>query len=128
MDVWVQKFRHLCYCAEISMCWYVPMPKCSCVRNSLCLKIPMSKCSCVEISGTSTAPNGVFAKLFPWWNINPQMTLAEMFHANMFHAEMVGRRIVFCNEQIQVFSRTTFRLCAPLNYSLWVYVYVSLLT
>ena len=50
MDVSAQTFRHLCYCAEMSMCRNVPVPKCSCAENSSCRKVPMSKCSRVEMS------------------------------------------------------------------------------
>ena len=50
MDVSAQTFRHLCYCAEMSMCRNVPVPKCSCAENSSCRKVTMSKCSRVEMS------------------------------------------------------------------------------
>ena len=50
MDFSAQTFWHLCYCAKMSMCRNVPVPKCSCAENSSCRKVPMSKCSRVEMS------------------------------------------------------------------------------
>ena len=55
IDILAQTFRHLCYCAKMSMCQIDPVPKCSWAKNSSCQKsscqkVPMSKCSRVEMS------------------------------------------------------------------------------
>ena len=47
-------------------------------RNVLVLKSPSA--------GTSAAPNGAHAEMFPWWNIRAEMTLAEMFSAEMVYS------------------------------------------
>ena len=41
MDVTAQTFRLLNYCAEMSMCQNVPVPKFSCAKNSSCRKFPL---------------------------------------------------------------------------------------
>ena len=43
MDVSAQTFRHLCYCAEMSMCQNVPVPKCPWCRKILVPKSPDAK-------------------------------------------------------------------------------------
>ena len=48
IDVSAQTFWHLCYCAEMSMCRNVPVPKCSCAKNSSCRKFPVPKIPHVE--------------------------------------------------------------------------------
>ena len=80
MDVSAQTFWHLCYCAKMSMCQNVPMPRHSCAKNSLNQKIPMSKCSHVKRSicqNVSSAEWCTYLKMFPWWNICAEMTLAK---------------------------------------------------
>ena len=49
MDILAQTFRHLCYCAEMSMCRNVPMPKCSCAKKSSCRKVLVPKSPHVEM-------------------------------------------------------------------------------
>ena len=49
MDVSAQTFRHLCYCAEMSMCRNVPVPKCSCAESFSCRKVPVPKSPHVEM-------------------------------------------------------------------------------
>ena len=45
-----QTFRYLCYCAEMSPCRNVLVPKIPRVENSSCRKVPMSERSRVETS------------------------------------------------------------------------------
>ena len=67
MDIYSQTFRHLCYCAEMSMCQNVPMPKCSCAENSSCWKVFMPKSPHVE--------------MFPCWNVHlPECLQYRMVH------------------------------------------------
>ena len=56
------------------------MPKSPRAEKSPCRNVPMLKC---PSAGTSAAPNGACAKMFPWWNIRAEMTLAKIFRAQM---------------------------------------------
>ena len=49
MDVSAQTFWHLCYCAEMSMCRNVPVPKCSCAEKSSCRKVLVPESPHVEM-------------------------------------------------------------------------------
>ena len=65
MDGWT--FQHLCYCAEMSMCWNVPVPKCSCAENSSCRKCLVPKSPHVET--------------FPCWNVHlPERSQCRTVH------------------------------------------------
>ena len=87
MDISAQTFRHLCYCAEMSMCRNVPVPKSPRAEKSPCRNVPVLKC---PSAGMSAALNGACAEMFPWWNICAEMTLAEMFRAKMVYRPAVS--------------------------------------
>ena len=67
-------------CAEMLMCRKFLVPKIPRAENSQCRNVPVLKS---PSAGTSAAPNGASAEMFPWWNIRAEMTLAEMFCAEM---------------------------------------------
>ena len=85
--------------AKISMCRNVQVPKYPCAEMFLCQKFLVPKIPRAEKSpcrnvpvlkhpsaGTSAAPNGACAEMFPWWNIRAEMTLAKMFRAEMVYS------------------------------------------
>ena len=68
------------YC--FARCQNIQVPKIPCAKNSLCQNIPVLKS---PSAGTSPAPNGACAEMFPWWNIHAEMTLADMFCTEMVY-------------------------------------------
>ena len=69
-------------CAEMFRCRKFFMPKIPRAENTPCRNVPVLKS---PSAGTSAAPNGSCAEMFPWWNIHAKMTLAEMFQAEMVY-------------------------------------------
>ena len=69
-------------CAEMFRCPKFLVPKIPCAENSPCQNVTVLKS---PSAGTSAAPNDACAKMFPWWNIRVEMTLAEMFRAEMVY-------------------------------------------
>ena len=71
-----------CPRAEMFLCQKFLGPKSPCAEKSPCRNVPVLKC---PSAGTSAAPNGARAEMFPWWNIRAKMTLAKMFRAEMVY-------------------------------------------
>ena len=88
--IWTFRHRHFGTCAtlpkcphaEIFLCWKFLVPKIPHAEKSPGWNVPVLKCPSAR---TYAAPNGARAKMFPWWNICAEMTLAEMFHATMVY-------------------------------------------
>ena len=72
LDISSQTFRHLCYCAEMSMCRNIHGAK-----KSLCQKVPVPKSPCTETSTETECsmwPKHARAEMSRWSNVHAKMS------------------------------------------------------
>ena len=80
-----------CPRAEMFLCRKFLVPKSPRAEKSPCRNVPVLKC---PSAGTSAAPNGARAEMFPWWNICAEMTLAKMFRAEMVYRRQMTNLVL----------------------------------